>query len=219
MLMYSDEILLDSDFCNMFSDLNTQDTKIDVDELYRKIINQIGKKPCIHKYIVESELLSNNYIKEKIKNHEIRVIDYNEIIKDDDDKLYYKTLFHEYYKFLYETDCLKNKINPKITEKEFSGDVFTSRKAGVNLGEIHSLITSFFLGIPIFLSNDNGAKELADKKINTSTNINVLVIFGFDFLTKYEDIFSRQERKAILSLHKTWKERWKKQKEQKTGIQ
>ena len=46
--MFSDEILLDSDFCNMFSDLNTQDTKIDVDELYNKIIKQIGKKPCIH---------------------------------------------------------------------------------------------------------------------------------------------------------------------------
>ena len=46
--MFSDEILLDSDFCNMCSDLNTQDTKIDVDELYNKIIKQIGKKPCIH---------------------------------------------------------------------------------------------------------------------------------------------------------------------------
>ena len=47
--MFSDEILLDSDFCNMFSDLNTQDTKIDVDELYNKIIKQIGKKHCINK--------------------------------------------------------------------------------------------------------------------------------------------------------------------------
>lgn len=216
--MYSDEILLDSDFCNMFSDLNTQDTKIDVDELYNKIIKQIGKKPCIHKYIAESELLSNNYIKEKIMNNEIRIIDFSEIVKDDESKLYYEILFHEYYKFLYETDCQNNKIDPRTTEENFTGDVFTSRRAGVNFGEIHSLITSFFLGIPIFLSNDNGAKILAEKKINTQNNINIQVISGFDFLTKYETIFSKQERKALLSLHKTWKERWKKLKEQKSEI-
>ena len=185
--MYSDEILLDSDFCNMFYDLNTQDTKIDVDELYNKIIKQIGKKPCLHKYIAESELLSNNYIKEKIKNNEIRIIDFSEIVKDDESKLYYEFLFHEYYKFLYETDCQNNKIDPRTTEENFTGDVFTSRRAGVNFGEIHSLITSFFLGIPIFLSNDNGAKILAEKKINTKNNISVLVISGFDMKLYFQN--------------------------------
>lgn len=69
-----------------------------------------------------------------------------------------------------------------------------------------------------FLSNDNGAKILAEKKINTQNNINIQVISGFDFLTKYETIFSKQERKALLSLHKTWKERWKILKEQKSEI-
>lgn len=216
--MYSDEILLDSDFCNMFTELNTQNTKIDVDELYDKIIKQIGKKPCIHEYIAYSELLSNNYIKDKITNKEIRIIKFTEILKDDETKLYYEILFREYYKFLYETDCQNNKIDPKLTEETFTGDVFTSRRAGVNFGEIHSLITSFFLGIPIFLSNDKGAKILADRKINTQNNVNVQVITGFDFLARYEAIFSKYERKAILSLHKSWKERWKKLKEQKTEI-
>ena len=58
-----------------------------------------------------------------------------------------------------------------------------------------------------------------DKKINTQNNINVQVISGFDFLTQYETLFSKQERKVILSLHESWKERWKKIKEQQTEIQ
>ena len=58
-----------------------------------------------------------------------------------------------------------------------------------------------------------------DKKINTQNNINVQVISGFDFLTQYETLFSKQERKVILSLHESWKERLKKIKEQQTEIQ
>lgn len=202
--MYSDEVLLDNDFCNMFHELNKSDSKINVDELYNKMILQIGKKPCIHKYIADSELLLNPFIQEKIKKNDIRIIDFTEILKEDDSQIYYESLFMEYYKFL--------------KGKEFTGDVFKSRMAGESYGEIHSLITAFFLGIPIFLSNDNGAKLLANKKINTQNNINVQVISGFDFLTKYETIFSTQERKVIISLQK-WKERWKKFKEQQTEIQ
>lgn len=203
--MYSDEVLLDNDFCNMFHELNKSDSKINVDELYNKMILQIGKKPCIHKYIADSELLLNPFIQEKIKKNDIRIIDFPEILKEDDSQIYYESLFMEYYKFL--------------KGKEFTGDVFKSRMAGESYGEIHSLITAFFLGIPIFLSNDNGAKLLADKKINTQNTINVQVISGFDFLTKYETVFSKQERKAILSLHESWKERWKKFKERQTEIQ
>lgn len=208
--MHSDEILLDNDFCNMFSNLNTPETKIDVNELYNKIISKIGKRPCIHKYIADSELLMNSFIREKIQKNEIRIIDFPEIIKNAETKIYYDILFHEYYKFLYEIDSQNNKIDLKTTESEFTGDVFTCRRAGVNLGEIHSLITSFFLGIPIFLSNDNGAKLLAEQKINTQKNINVKVISGFEFLLENESVLTKQERKAILSLHKTWKEKWKK---------
>ena len=203
--MYCDEVLLDNDFCNMFHELNKPDSKINVDELYSKIILQIGKKPCIHKYIADSELLLNPFIQEKIKKNDIRIIDFPEILKEDDIQIYYESLFFEYYKFL--------------RGKDFIGDVFKSRKAGESYGEIHSLITALFLGIPIFLSNDNGAKLLTDKKINTQNNINVQVISGFDFLTQYETLFSKQERKVILSLHESWKERWKKFKEQQTEIQ
>ncbi len=200
--MYFDEVLLDNDFCNMFHELNIPGSKINIDELYNKMIEQIGKKPCIHKYISESEVLLNPFIQDKIKRNEIRIIDFPEILKEEGSQVYYESLFIEYYKFL--------------KGKEFTGDVFKSRIAGESYGEIHSLITAFFLGIPIFLSNDNDAKLLADKKINTHNNINVQIISGFDFLTKYEATFSKIEKRAILSVHETWKYRWKELKEQKS---
>lgn len=101
-------------------------------------------------------MLSNIYIKSLVTNGFISIIEYKNFLYDDFDKQFYKTTFENFYEYM---------NNKKL--KNF--DIFKDHKAKHNLDEIHSLITAQYLNIPLFMSNDKGAKELAVSKINTNS--------------------------------------------------
>ena len=194
--MYANSVLLDSDFCNMLTDIDGG--KINSRDLLQKVINIIGKTPYIHEYVKQHELFDNVIIQEFIKNEEIKVLRYNEIIKNHDDKLYYFYTFSEYY--------------TTMNNEEFIGDCFQFRKSNFNLGEIHSLIAARFLEIPLLYTNDKGASFLANK-YNTQGN-KVILVSGLDLMIEYKDegIFDRDIRRAIFAKYEKahWKERYKK---------
>ena len=147
-------VLLDADLCNMIleDDNNYQ--------FFQDIFNILNYKPAIHTYVYNEELkLTNKHIVEFVKSGFIQVIEYNKFLYDDNDKEMYFLSFIDYY------DYMNGKKLDNIQNFE---ELTLNHKSMNNIGEIHSLLTAFYLNIPVFMSNDNGAKDLAHSKINSS---------------------------------------------------
>ena len=142
-------VLLDADFCNLIL------KKPDNISFFKAIFDILDKKPAIHIYIFKHELLNNIHIQTLVKEGFIKIIEYDDFLASDFDKHSYKIAFEDFYMY--------------INGKELNNfNIFIDRRAKHNLGEIHSLITAQYLNIPLFMSNDHGAKELVKSKINTS---------------------------------------------------
>lgn len=141
-------VLLDADFCNLIL------KKPDNISFFKAIFDILDKKPAIHIYIFKHELLNNIHIQTLVQESFIKIIEYDDFLASDFDKHSYTIAFEDFYMY--------------INGKELNNfNIFMDRRAKHNLGEIHSLITAQYLNIPLFMSNDKGAKELANSKINT----------------------------------------------------
>lgn len=115
-------------------------------EFVRSIFNSLQKKPVVHIFVSEQELLTNKVIKELVEENFIDVINYDTFLPAEIFKIQYAETFADFYNFM----------NGESIEKVF--DVITKHHSKKNMGEIHSLILAQYMGIPIFMSNDNGQR-------------------------------------------------------------
>lgn len=201
------KLLLDADFCNMVA--NIENPKIQKEDFFKQLLTLLDKTPCIHEY-VKNELLLNPMFNNLIQTEFIKTITIKDITGGESDiEQYYKDVFEEYRQFLYEDSKDKlikyNRDKSKLT-KDFKGNPLKDKLSGNNFGEIHSVIASQFLGIPILLSNDNGIKTLAKEKINL-TSEELTIISGLDVLKNYKNQFDcyKEIRRAIVSQYPAWK--------------
>ena len=165
-------VLLDADFCNI---LLKNDNNI---SFFKSIFEILNISPAIHTYVFNNELFSNNSIKVLVNENYIKILNYNDFLEDDIDKISYQQYFHDYYLFM-------------NNERLGNLDIFTYRISGYNLGEIHSLITAHICKIPVFMSKDKGAKELADNRINST---------AFQIIVKnIEEVFNECEKISTLN--------------------
>ena len=159
-------VVIDSDFCNMIAPVNNIKKE---KEFVRSVFDSLQKKPAIHIFVFEQELLTNTVVKELVAEKYIDVIDYRTFLPEEIFKTQYAATFADFYNFM----------NGETIEAVF--DVITKHRSKKNMGEIHSLILAQYMGIPIFMSNDNGAKNLAKSKVNiqsfTITVMNVCEVF------------------------------------------
>lgn len=159
-------VVIDSDFCNMIAPGNNIERE---KEFVRSIFDSLQKKPVVHVFVFEQELLTNTVIQELVSEKYIDVIDYKAFLPAEIFKTQYTETFADFYKFM----------NGEVIDKVF--DVITKHRSKKNMGEIHSLILAHYMGIPIFMSNDNGAKNLAKSKVNTQkftiTVMNICEVF------------------------------------------
>lgn len=74
----------------------------------------------------------------------------------------------DWYKTQYIDDFVDyyDYMNSEAIPAEF-GEI-TRHHAKRNMEEIHSLILAHYFGIPVFMSNDSGAKQLAQSRIDSS---------------------------------------------------
>lgn len=146
-------VLMDSDFCNMIAPGNN----IPKEKAFVKsIFNSLGKLPVIHTFVYSQELLTNGAIKELVGENYIEIIEYDAFLTEDWHKTKYIDDFVDYYDYM----------NSEAILAEFAE--ITRHRAKKNMGEIHSLILAHYLGIPVFMSNDSGAKQLARSRIDSS---------------------------------------------------
>jgi len=172
-------VVIDSDFCNMIAPGNNIEKE---KEFVRSIFNSLQTKPVVHIFVFEQELLTNKVIKELVAEKFIDVIDYNLFLPADIFKIQYAETFADFYNFM----------NGETIEKVF--DVITKHHSKKNMGEIHSLILAQYMGIPIFMSNDNGAKNLTKSKINTQN-------FTIDVMNVCE-VFCEIKRNGTIQIDK-----------------
>lgn len=197
--MDSNRVLLDSDFCNMLTEIDSE--KINSRKLLENLLSVTGKQACIHEYLVTQELFNNVIIQEFITKGTIKELSFTEITNQNVDKPLYEATFDQYFKTMNEEE---------FTSVSSGFDCFTFRKSDYNLGEIHSIIAARFLNIPLFYTNDGGAKFLA-KQYN-SNDSKVELISGLDLMIQYKDtnLFDRNTRRAIFTKYEKahWKEKY-----------
>lgn len=187
-------VVLDSDFCNMIA---PGDDKGREKKLFQTLFESLNKKPVVHIFVYEHELLTNAVVKELVSEQFIEVLDYSRFLPDELFKLQYAGTFADFYSFM----------NGESIYPEF--DVITKHRAKKNMGEIHSLILAQYMNIPIFMSNDFGAKNLARRKINTQafaiTVKNVCEVFC-DIKKIGTKQIERKTVRAILKKRPNWLE-------------
>lgn len=190
-----ERVVVDTDFCKMITE---KEGKPSDSKLFKAIFETLDLQPVFHEFIYKNEVFDNPIIIELVENGFIEVIKYDDFIPENWMKEQYKDTFCDFYKFM-------NGVS--FPDK---ADVFSFRKAHSNLGEIHSLILAHFMNIPIFMSNDNGAKSLAEQKINTSSySIDVESLCDVFCKIKQSgksDYLDKQTVRALLKSRKGWTE-------------
>lgn len=106
----------------------------------------------MHKYVLEEELFCNPTVKELVEKGYIEIIDYNDFLNPRN-KSDYEDKFNNFYK--------------TFNSQEFSGNIYTYRHAGENLGEIRSSLMAWYLGIEILMSDDKAAKYYVTERLSS----------------------------------------------------
>ena len=118
----------------------------------------------------------------------------------------------DWYKTQYIDDFVDyyDYMNSEAIPAEF-GEI-TRHHAKRNMEEIHSLILAHYFGIPVFMSNDSGAKQLAQSRIDSSVcHIdvkNVCEVFC-DIKRNGSIELDKKTVRSILKQRKGWMEAYK----------
>lgn len=177
------QVIIDADFLNIFLSIENGGN------LFIEIMKALECEPIIHEYVEKNELFEDK-AKKLLENKYIRCMTYDEIFK----KPYYKEIYEETFKKFY------SYINNDKTLELGKCNLYNYRKAGENLGEIHSCVMSMFLEIEYFMSNDRGAKDLAITRVNSNKFEMTVLSFSdfFDFLINNKGKLSNHLKQEII---------------------
>ena len=123
--------------------------------LFKNIMLQMGRSPVVHQYVYEEELLGNTAARKLVEEGSVRVVKFEEFLKDQSDKDQYDRLFRQAYKGM-------NGL--ELSPKE---DIFTYRHDKENLGEIHTALMAQHLNIDLMVSHDAGAKKYIEEHMSS----------------------------------------------------
>lgn len=145
------KVIIDTDFLNHI--LKTPHGEA----IMTAIKNYYGFHFCMHPWVYDREIRGLNTKVESFVQKNVEVFDYADFISSPVEGMMYEIYFKEIYRAM----------NRK--ELDLGGQTYqTYNKSQENLGEIHSVIMAMFTNIPLLLSDDYNAKEIAAKRINSS---------------------------------------------------
>lgn len=129
-------------------------------ELFRQLMDELEITPVVHPYVAEVELQYCKEAQELIKEGYIKKIEYNDFLPFDADKEVYNTQVWE----------ILDKISEKDLPPEKYQDVFRKdfRLTEYSIGEVLSELMAKKMQLPLFASNDFGAKNIARLHLNSS---------------------------------------------------
>lgn len=114
-------------------------------EAFKKVLVDLDYKPVVHPYIAEKELDVFPHFNKLVEEGFIREAEYSEFIEDEDDAELYEQYFPELYEEMRE--YLEIKGSKKQIEKLVipkGQTIYTYRRAGMSLGDVHMILMAFF---------------------------------------------------------------------------
>lgn len=130
-------------------------------EIFKKVLSDLEYKPVVHPYLAAHELDMHSYFDKLVAEGAVRIAEYEEFLADDDDRTLYESYFidiHEALREYLEAAGGKKKLNKLVLPA--GQNVFTYRKAGMSLGDIHIILMAFFTRMPIVLTEDSDIEVL-----------------------------------------------------------
>ena len=174
-------------------------------EAFKKVLVDLDYKPVVHPYIAEKELDVFPHFNKLVDEGFIRKAEYSEFIEDDDDAELYEQYFPELYeemrKYL-EIKGSKKQIERLAIPK--GQTIYTYRRAGMSLGDVHMILMAFFMRLPIILSEDGDIdflRSVAKRKISSdSYNLDIYnVVDLIMMIAQKEDTkFSKKELEKVV---------------------
>lgn len=174
-------------------------------EAFKKVLVDLDYKPVVHPYIAEKELDVFPHFNKLVEEEFIRKAEYSEFIEDEDDAELYEQYFPELYEEMRE--YLEIKGSKKQIEKLVipkGQTIYTYRRAGMSLGDVHMILMAFFMRLPIILSEDGDIeflRSVAKRKISSdSYNLDIYNVMDLIMMiAKKEDTtFSKKELEKVV---------------------
>lgn len=174
-------------------------------EAFKKVLVDLEYKPVVHPYIAEKELDVFPQFNKLIEEGFIRKAEYSEFIEDEDDAELYEQYFPELYEEMRE--YLEIKGSKKRIEKlaiPKGQTIYTYRRAGMSLGDVHMILMASFMRLPIILSEDGDIeflRSVAKRKISSNSyNLDIYnVVDLIMMIAQTEDTtFSKKELEKVV---------------------
>ena len=169
-------------------------------EAFKKVLVDLDYKPVVHPYIAEKELDVFPHFSKLVEEGFIRKAEYSEFIEDEDDTELYEQYFGELYEEMRE--YLEIKGSKKQIEKLVIPNgqtIYTYRRAGMSLGDVHMILMAFFMRLPIILSEDGDIeflRSVAKRKISSdSYNLDIYNVIDLIMMIaqKEDTTFTKKE--------------------------
>lgn len=174
-------------------------------EAFKKVLVDLEYKPVVHPYIAEKELDVFPQFNKLIEEGFIRKAEYSEFIEDEDDAELYEQYFPELYEEMRE--YLEIKGSKKRIEKlaiPKGQTIYTYRRAGMSLGDVHMILMAFFMKLPIILSEDGDIeflRSVAKRKISSNSyNLDIYNVVDLIMMIaqKEDTTFSKKELEKVV---------------------
>lgn len=174
-------------------------------EAFKKVLVDLDYKPVVHPYIAEKELDVFPHFNKLVEEGFIRKAEYSEFIEDKDDAELYEQYFPELYEEM--RAYLEIKGSKKQIEKlaiPNGQTIYTYRRAGMSLGDVHMILMAFFMRLPIILSEDGDIeflRSVAKRKISgDSYNLDIYNVIDLIMMIaqKEDTTFSKKELEKVV---------------------
>lgn len=145
-----------------------------------------------------------SYVEELCRAGLVRIASYDEFLLDEYDEDLYRQQFLELYVLLGEYYVMTNS-KKRVEALPEKCDIFTYRKAGTSIGDVHVILMASYSQIPVIFTEDgdiSALKFIAKMKINSESyqmNIyNALEALG-QIIAKPDCPFSKKDIETILN--------------------
>ena len=183
----------------------------------KRVLDELDFNPVVNKYVAEQEYSLWRYMDEMVKKRYIRVVEYDEYIKDEADRIiyedYFKMLYNEMKGYL-EAKGGPKQIPPLNIPKDKS--IFTAHSSGSSMGDVHMILMAAYMRLPIILTEDSDIellRDMAKRRLSMST-YQLEIFDAVDLLIKIakkeDSSLSRKELKQIIR-QMGEKDRWRKE--------
>lgn len=197
--MAKKKVLVDTVFLNKLSQ-NGKEIKV-----FKHLMDELDYQLLLHPYIAYNELDMYPYVSQLVTEGYIGIVGYDEFLPDEEDKEYYESLFieiHDEIREHLEASGGKKQLAKLVIPSRHT--VFTYRKAGMSLGDVHMILLAFFSQIPVILTEDSDIdllKGITKRKMASAT-YELTIIDAVDVLKmiaeKEDNTFSKKDLVEIL---------------------